>query len=198
MKSFQCISGAVAHQSYRCGLASSPGLSHCCTRRSHIYVTFNEHRRNKTTTCFPNHATHAITSSLYLVLDTWQWRDSLCYILTSEYNITLLTNAFINIASDEIVSAIHITLLQTNMFIAMETNAFCAGDKCVLRWNTIVLGTNVLKMCVSNFSHVHTTTKEQLPNRTYMYVELTSENRRFSVAEIQKYLDAQQPCPQLH
>ena len=45
-------------------------------------------------------------------------------LLTSEYDITLQTNAFV--AYDEIVSAAH---LQVNL--ALQTNTFIASDECV-------------------------------------------------------------------
>ena len=93
------------------------------------------------------------------------------------------------IASDEIVSAIHLQIqydtadehvycysdrqtrfvLDTYTFLVLDTHALCAvGDK------LFSAGDKHVEKACSNFSHTHTASYQRLPSRTY--IELTSEN----------------------
>ena len=105
-------------------------------------------------------------------------------LLTSEYDFILQMNTFI--ASDEIVSAIHLQIritLQANMFIAsdervlfwgrtllvLEMNGSHAGDERLSVWDECVEKT---RLSFSHTDNTHTNTQlysyQQLPNRFYV------------------------------
>ena len=121
-------------------------------------------------------------------------------LLTSEYNFTLQTYAFI--ASDEIVSAIHLQIR-----IALQTNMLNATDKHVLCWDEH-FGTGDELSAVDerveivqlSFSHKHTASYQQLPSRIYVKMiaivaatVLTSKDTiTLRRSKRYMYLDAQQ------
>ena len=89
--------------------------------------------------------------------------------------MTLQVNRFIAIATDKRV------LFWRQTFLALDMHAFCAGgDEQSSSGDKHVENTHL------NFSHTHTASYQRLPNRTYMYVKLTSENVRFYAGEIRK------------
>ena len=104
-------------------------------------------------------------------------RQDKSLLLTSTYNITLQTNVFITVTRQPLLLTLKYNItLKTNMFIAsdegvlcwrqtllaLETNAFHAGDQ------HFSAGDEQVKNAGSNFSHTHTASYQQLPNRTYV------------------------------
>ena len=98
-------------------------------------------------------------------------RQSLLFI--SKYDMTLQTNRFIAIATDE-----RILCWRPKRFWRWTRTRFV-----LVETNSLVLETNTLKTRI-RISVTHTASYQRLPNRTY--IELTSENVRFHAGEIRK------------
>ena len=80
---------------------------------------------------------------------------------------------------------------------ALETNRFCAGDKC------FSTGSECVENMPLNFSHTHTASYQQLPNQTYMYVKMITSHSYYlwkcavSDCSLHVHVDAQR-CSPLH
>ena len=64
-------------------------------------------------------------------------------------------------------------------FLVLDAHPFCAGGD-----EHFSAGDEHVKNARSNFSHTHKASYQRLPNRTYMYIELTFEKARYHAGEI--------------